>query len=373
MRRVVPFMIFAGCLLDMSVHAEPPPAPVPRTGQTSCYRWTGTAVIDCAGTGQDGETLSGAAWPDPRFADARDGTLTDRLTGLAWARDAGAAGGFRSWDQALEHVKALNREGYLGHDDWRLPNVREMESLVNVQSDPAAWLKAQGFRDVPKDDYWTSSSYAAYPACAWSVGMYSGIVAGRAKGEAGRAWPVRTARQGVLTLPRTGQAACYDRSGAAVSCAGTGQDGELRAGAVWPDPRFADDADGTVTDRLTGLVWARDGGAPGAAACGPGARKNGQGALDHVRCLNANRYLGKSDWRLPNRGELASLADRGQPDSAAWLNAHGFRNVQAAGYWSSTTYAPTPWNAWGVNLHDGAVTSFARKHEINVWPVRGGK
>ncbi len=175
-------------------------------------------------------------------------------------------------------------------------------------------------------------------------------------------------------VPRTGQTICYRWTGTAViGCAGTGQDGETLSGAAWPDPRFADNGDGTVTDRLTGLVWSRDGGTPGPAACRPGTPRTGQEALDYVRCLNENRYLGRTDWRLPNRNELASLVNRGQPDTAAWLNGVGFRNARAAGYWSSTTYAPTPWNSWGVNLHDGAVTSFARKHAINAWPVRGGK
>jgi hypothetical protein len=197
-------------------------------------------------------------------------------------------------------------------------------------------------------------------------------VAGRGKADGSYVWPVRTGQPGVLTLPKTGQTACHDDSGSAVSCPGTGQDGELQAGAAWPSPRFTENADQTMTDRLTGLVWTMDGNAPGPAACNPGTRKNGQGAPDHVKCLNANRYLGKSDWRLPNRNELASLVNRGQSDTAAWLNTQGFSNVQAGGYWSSSTYPYNTWNGWGVNMRDGAVTSFARKHEINVWPVRGG-
>ena len=120
-------------------------------------------------------------------------------------------------------------------------------------------------------------------------------------------------------------------------------------------------------------MWSKDGNAPGPAACNPGMRKNGQDALDHVKCLNANGYLGRNDWRLPNRNEMSSLVNHAQPNSAAWLNTQGFSNIQADGYWSSSTYVTTPWNAWGVNMHDGAVTSFARKHDINIWPVRGGQ
>jgi len=371
--RVIPLLFLIACLPGISAHAEPPPAPVPRTGQTLCYKATGPGVADCAGSGQDGDALSGVAWPNPRFADNGDQTVTDRLTGLAWTRDANPAGGYKSWQQALDYVKTLNGRNHLGHDDWRLPNINELESLVKKQADLAAWLSSQGFYNVQKDEYWTSSTYAAYTACAWSVCMYSGIVAGHNKADGGYVWPVRRGQSGVLAPPKTGQTACYDISGTAIACTGTGQDGELQAGAAWPSPRFTENADQTLTDRLTGLVWSKEGKAPGPAVCNPGTTKNGPGALDHVDCLNANRYLGKSDWRLPNRNELASLVNHGQPDTAAWLNTQGFSNVQAGSYWSSSTYVSTPWNAWAINMHDGAVTSCARKHAIDVWPVRGGQ
>ena len=41
-----------------------------------------------------------------------------------------------------------------------------------------------------------------------------------------------------LDLPRTGQRECFDTSGTEIDCAGTGQDGAIRAGVAWPDPRF---------------------------------------------------------------------------------------------------------------------------------------
>ena len=56
----------------------------------------------------------------------------------------------------------------------------------------------------------------------------------------------------------TGQTLCYDSLGDDVSCAGTGQDGQLRPGVAWPNPRFTDNNNGTVTDNLTGLMWLKD-------------------------------------------------------------------------------------------------------------------
>src|SRR3990172_2422389 len=140
-------------------------------------------------------------------------------------------------------------------------------------------------------------------------------------------------------LPRTGQTTCYDTAGAVVACAGTGQDGEIQAGVPWPDPRFTDNTDGTVTDNLTGLMWTKDGNAPEPAACSPGTEKTWQEALDYVACLNTNAYLGYTDWRLPNVNEFDSLVNAGPPNMATWLNTQGFSNVQSNIYWSSTSLA----------------------------------
>lgn len=56
-------VLFIGFGLDFTAHAAAPPAPVPQTGQTACYGESGTAVTACAGTGQDGDTVAGMAWP----------------------------------------------------------------------------------------------------------------------------------------------------------------------------------------------------------------------------------------------------------------------------------------------------------------------
>lgn len=356
-------------VLPAFAHGAAPPAPVPRTGQTACYE--GTIATICTGTGQDGDTLAGVSWPIPRFTDKGDQTLADQLTGLVWAKDANPANGSETWQQALDSVKTLNSRNYLGHDDWRLPNVNELQSLVNTQPNLTSWLTSQGFHDIQLDSYWTSSTYASYAAYAWSVGTYSGIVAARGKAEGGYVWPVRGGQSG--SVPKTGQTACFDDAGSTLECAGTGQDGNLQRGVTWPSPRFADNADQTMTDKLTGLMWSKDAQAPGPAVCKPGTSRTWEAALEYVGCLNSVNFLGKRDWRLPNRNELARLVNHGQANSSTWLKEQGFTNVQASSYWSSSTYPYNVWNAWSINMHDGAVTSMAKKHDIQVWPVRGGE
>src|SRR5204863_123985 len=107
---------------------------VPKTGQRRCFDTSGTP-IDCAGTGQDGEIRAGAAWPTPRFTDDGDGTVTDNLTNLVWLKNASPFG-LRTWHDALEDCNRLESGSHGLTDgskcgDWRLPNIKEIESLVD--------------------------------------------------------------------------------------------------------------------------------------------------------------------------------------------------------------------------------------------------
>jgi hypothetical protein len=60
---------------------------------------------------------------------------------------------------------------------------------------------------------------------------------------------------GVIALPKTGQAKCYNTAGTEIACAGTGQDGDIQAGAAWSNPRFTVSGD-CVTDNLTSSMRA---------------------------------------------------------------------------------------------------------------------
>ena len=125
-------------------------------------------------------------------------------------------------------------------------------------------------------------------------------------------WPVRTGFLGAPAPPRrTGQTECYDMENLEMGCAGTGQDGESLAGRPWPNPRFADNRNATVTDNLTGLMWTKMTYSPGPSTCAPYTGKTWLEALDFIKCLNNENYLGFSNWRLPNIRELISLIDFG--------------------------------------------------------------
>ena len=177
---------------------------------------------------------------------------------------------------------------------------------------------------------------------------------------------------GACGVPKTGQTGCWDESGNPIDCAGTGQDGEYQAG-VSVDPRFTDNLDGTVTDNLTGLIWLHDPNCFGKRSWSNALSDANTLASDSDSCnpdLTDGSVAG--DWRLPNVKELQSLIDFGQYFPAL-PPGHPFSGVQSNYYWSSTTDADNPSDAWFVYLVNGYVTNYDKGPFGYVWPVRGGQ
>ena len=170
-------------------------------------------------------------------------------------------------------------------------------------------------------------------------------------------------------VAKTGQTTAYT----------SGDDGSLQKGAAWPNPRFTNNSNGTVTDNLTGLVWLQH------ADCG--GAKLWTAALAWAAAL-ASGSCGLSDgsaagrWRLPTIKELSSLIHSGfgnpaipnTAGTARWIEGDPFTTVRSDGYWSSTSWAPFTLNAWGVYLSGGALADVTKATGIlYVWLVRGGQ
>jgi hypothetical protein len=361
---------------------------LPKTGQTKCYN-RGGQKIPCIGTGQDGDIQAGVPWPDPRFTDNGNVAMTDNLTGLTWTKNANLPNAELNWQEALDFCNNLT---FAGYSDWRLPNVIELESLFNAgEPDNAAWLSTQGFTNAGNQHpYWSSTTYANIPERALvytSVGDIWHPLDDKSEGYF-YVWPVRGGQCGLICLPRTGQTKCYSISGAGISCAGTGQDGDIQAGVAWSEPRFTDYGDGTVTDNFTGLMWTKDADLTNGMKVWMFLDLNGQvtwqQAFNFIAGMNAGIYenFGYTDWRLPNRKELLSLTDYSQI-SPGLPAGHPFMNFNWD-YWSSTYYASSLDEAWVVSI--GMGVDHIWKHFYwdpdmyagglpteYVWPVRGGQ
>lgn len=126
-----------------------------------------------------------------RFEDAGPDAVRDSRTGLVWSRSADPLGRALSWQAALEGIKELNSASRLGARDWRMPNVREMESLVDLDADSPALPPGHPFRDV-RETYWTSTTSLYEPRYAWALYFRDGMVGVAFKPDTGFfLWPVR--------------------------------------------------------------------------------------------------------------------------------------------------------------------------------------
>ena len=363
---------------------------LPQTYQISCWNSSGD-LIPCAGTGQDGDVQAGVPVTSDagiRFQYYIDNDCKiDIQTGLMWPSYSSpvysALTTTMTWQDAFTSVDSVNLSGLCGFNDWRLPNINELESLAVLDMPPNAYdlmgyLGEGAYLNVQPSDYWTSSSFVADPAQAWAVHFGIGRRHLLTKTNlTGRFMPVRgnTIDALPIAIPATGQ----------TTMIASGDDGDTQAGIAWPSPRFTDNANGSVRDNLTGLVWIADANClatnyavrdtDGVAADGA---VTWQHALDFARNVNQGEAsscsAGSSDWRLPNAKELRSLVNIGA-SSPALPAGHPFSSLtgtQAMPYWSSTTNAANPAEAVNFDMSIGESSARSKSGFGRVWLVRGG-
>jgi hypothetical protein len=167
-------------------------------------------------------------------------------------------------------------------------------------------------------------------------------------------WAVKGKGPGTVKLQATGMMVPY----------AAGDDGTLRMGVPLNFPRFVDNANGTVTDTVTGLIWLKQ------ANC---INQTWSAAVAAVNAL-ASGQCGLTDgstagnWRMPNRNEMQSLSDRMEtnhsdffnstytyPDGSPFLGPVFSNFMVSQYYWTSTTDAFDPTEAWTVYSCDFGV------------------
>jgi len=305
------------------------------TGQTFCADVSG-ARIPCAGSGQDAETAPGIPSGADRFR-VRSEAVLDAATGLTWLRDANAPGFPLAWQEAFDFIEDMNAKGLAGHDDWRLPDRRELFSLVSFDAHSPALPPGHPFENVFSGWYWTATDSAMHAAQAWHVHFMGGRMFWGTKTGYELVWPVR-GMTGVLP---------------AVSPASP-------LGVPWPESRFLAEGD-AVRDALTGLAWTRS------ADLAPGP-VDWEAAFAVAARLNRDRHAGLDGWRLPTIRELESLTDA-SAHTPALCPGHPFTDTREA-YWSSTNSGYEPDWAMCHYLHKGAVgVGFKRDRGFHVWAV----
>ena len=215
--------------------------------------------------------------------------------------------------------------GFAGHVDWRLPSVRELQSIVNHgQVLPA--INASAFPATPASStsrYW-SSTVAVGTSLAWTVDFAVG----------GTELPGDDVYH--VRLVRTGQPSAL-------------------LSLARPASEYFNYGDGTVTHIVTGLMWQR---------CAIGQTWTGStcsGVAQTYSWAQAQAITGNfalhSDWRLPTVDELLSLVDYTAVapalNGALFPNTPLSGNTAASDFWSASPIAGTSGVAWNVNFRLG--------------------
>jgi len=168
---------------------------------STCYDWRGT-MVPCDFKRPYADLLLDTSSPATRFTDNRNGTVTDRLTGLIWLKDANCFG-MKDWKGALQAVKSL-KAGDCGPDpafvltdnssvgDWRLPTMRELCTLIDFSRRSPALPADHLFGALPTGFHWSATVLESHSEVVWIVYFESGTTCyDEITSRAGHVWPVR--------------------------------------------------------------------------------------------------------------------------------------------------------------------------------------
>jgi len=336
-----------GVRLSADAQAAETPGParsytIVATGQTRCYDNRNEIAPPRPGQpfyGQDAQYRG----TQPSCRLSADGlTVQDNNTGLTWQRspDTNGDGALTRRDkltlaQAQELPAKLNTARFGGFGDWRLPTIKELYSLILFNGVDPSGPGSESARLTPFID--TTRFRFAYGDASQGERLIDSQYASSTQ-YVGKSFQGYDKLFGVNFAD--GRIKGYD-----LRMPG-GMDKTFFVQCVRGNPQygtndFHDNADGTITDRATGLMWSKT---------DSGNGMNWQEALAWVQKKNAEQYLGHNDWRLPHAKELQSIVDYSRsPDttSSPAINPL-FRCTQISNeiskadypyYWTSTTHA----------------------------------
>jgi len=151
------------------------------------------------------------------FTANNDGTISDKSSGLMWAQQDSTSS--YNWEEALNRVEQQNAANYLGHNDWRLPNAKELQSLVDYTRAPdtsnsaaidplfsaTSIVNEAGVADYPA--YWTSTTHVNWTSNPGATGVYVNF--GRSMGYMNNNWVDVHGAGAQRSDPKSGDPADY--------------------------------------------------------------------------------------------------------------------------------------------------------------------
>jgi len=288
----------------------------------------------------------------PSYSLSGDGlTVSDNNTGLTWQRSADTdededidVADKLTWSELQTYPDILNADSFGGYNDWRLPSIKELYSLMDFRGiDPSGYEDTDTSGLIPfiDNDYFdfaygdTDAGERIIDAQYGSSTLYVSTTGGEDQTLFGVNFADGRIKGYGLTLFGS------DKTFFAICC---------RGNTSYGINNFVDNGDGTITDSATGLIWQEE---------DSGTGYDWEDALDYAENLDLADY---DDWRLPNAKELQSILDYTRsPDTTGSAAIDPVFSCTAindeAGavdypfYWTGTTHtnwtgAPGKWAAY---------------------------
>jgi hypothetical protein len=259
------------------------PYTVVDTEQSTCY--DAQSEVACGQSSMPGQDAQYAG-NQPRYRDNGDGTVTDLNTGLMWQADPGTK---TTYAQAVDGASTFRLAGY---DDWRVPSIKELYSLILFDgTDASSCLgtcsltpfidtryfgfsygdQSAGERAIDSQ-FVSSTKYVSTTMRGADTVFGVNFADGRIKGYPAGPMPGQPSGKLYYVL-------------------------YVRGNHQYGHNLFVDNGDGTITDQATGLIWMQS--------------DSGVG-MDWPQALaycEGSTTAGHDDWRLPNAKELQSIVD----------------------------------------------------------------
>lgn len=304
----------------------------------------GAAAFDFTKLGSEGSPLNEqeVAWSATgnEIEGSRWACIRDNVTGLVWevktTEGVSSVDNKFTWQNRDQHVDTVNADALCGITSWRVPSLTELLTIAyNGRSNPAADL--QRFPNAKSQSYWTSDGVSGVPDNAWTVNFFSGI--GNSK--------IKASTFQVRLVAGNHQAPKFEAS------------------------RFVDNADGTLTDLVTGLMWKRCPEGLSGSDCSLGAASNKVWGVAMKTARDSN-YAGYDDWRLPNLKEMQTLVDVASDNPAQDESVFPNPNLVLNFWTSSLTKKQSPvTQSWRINFQYGLSEVKVRTQSLNAqWLVR---
>lgn len=333
----------------------------PIVGTNQSTPFNNSTVISKPSVGQDfygqnanypGNTAS--------YTDNGDGTVTDNVSGLMWQQSFDHNGdGSIDYDDKLtyDNILAMMKDGvsFSGYDDWRLPSIKEMYSLIQFSGRDISPESTSTDGLIPFiDDEIFAFAYGDLNANERLIDMQCATTNVYVSNEVPETMFGVNFADGRIKGYGTSMPWGGDKAFNYLLVRGNQEYGEND---------FSDNGNGTVSDNATGLMWMQN--------------DNGEGVLweDALNYAEAKDFAGYSDWRLPDAKELQSIVDYTR--SPATTNSASINAVfnctqitNEAGqedfpwYYTSTTHA----SQMGMGGGSAAYVAFGRSlGNMNGW------